>query len=33
MIDAMSNSLLGIMPDSVGPFMAPATAALRVRTH
>jgi CitMHS family citrate-Mg2+:H+ or citrate-Ca2+:H+ symporter len=28
MIDAMSNSLLGIMPDSVGPFMAPATAVL-----
>ena len=28
MIDAMSNSLLAVMPDHIGPFMAPATAIL-----
>lgn len=28
MIDAMSNSLLAVMPDNIGPFMAPATAVL-----
>ncbi|WP_313392171.1 citrate:proton symporter [Sphingobium yanoikuyae] len=28
MIDAMSRSLIGIMPDQLGPFMAPATAVL-----
>jgi CitMHS family citrate-Mg2+:H+ or citrate-Ca2+:H+ symporter len=28
MIDAMSRSLLAVMPDNIGPFMAPATAVL-----
>jgi CitMHS family citrate-Mg2+:H+ or citrate-Ca2+:H+ symporter len=28
MVDAMSQSLLAVLPDSLGPFLAPITALL-----